>query len=350
MRLVIVFILILSLPGALAISWSEMLPDPDGRDDGKEFVELVGGMNLSGCTIQDGGSSDILDLLWWDDGEIILIVESDGLLNATPGATIYGAGKAIGNGLGNTQDSLSILCNGTQILTTTYDVAAIEGYVPGASITYSGGWHAGEPGGSPGIITEDIMETVMSDNATGKGGGAACNNTLLMTVSATSAAAGDIVHFTILSEGYASFEAFADGAAFAYGDTLTTREHWLQIPDSTEIKLVARAERCGAEQRATRLIAVSPPQESEIVGRPSRNETLPVQNIAGGGEEAQHRDGPPEAADIVPKPRVESAPVPAGRVILDTDTNVVPWVSAFGMVTVLVSAGLFRGIMKKEGK
>lgn len=134
---------------------------------------------------------------------------------------------------------------------------------------------------------------------------------------------GDVVHFSVISNGYASWEAYADREVFAYGDTFTMKTHSISLPE-TEVKLVARTEECDARQRATRIIKIIPKNDTVI------NES--VSEIIAAIEE-------PEAEEpiIIPEP-IEVTK----EIIYDRDANVVPWVSIFGSVTLLVSAWLFK--------
>ena len=333
MRLLLI---LLALPLVAALEVSELLPDPDGNDNGKEFIELIGPEGLAGCTVTDDRSSDTLTLVK-PGNEVILIVEEDGVYNDTPDATIYHAGKAIGNGLGNAADTIAISCDGTTLVNVSYDVSVIEAYAPGRSLVRNGSaWTPATP--TPGIRTATTNETPpappiriipVEEHAY-----RACNATLAITVSGTEATAGDTLTFTIVSEGYASFVAEADGAAILEGDTLTRREYGLLIPEAREIRIAAEARQCDARQRAVRTVTVLPKKPEEPVQDTSNataNASMPLAVVPVDTGEAS---GPPEKA-------IHDAPVITARVVYDNDRNAIPWVAAFGIVTLLVSAWLF---------
>ncbi|MDD9953511.1 MAG: hypothetical protein OXR66_04180 [Candidatus Woesearchaeota archaeon] len=308
--------LLLLLPGAAALEWSEVLFDATGSDNGKEFIELTGMENLTGCTVTDSSSSDVLELVE-PGNNIIMIVESDSVYELD-GPTIYSAGKAIGNGLGNSGDTITIACNET-LLNTTY-TADIPGYEAGYSLVYDATWKPGTLGGTPGVLPPEEVEKPARVSDSGTTVTNICNNTLAITLGKKEGYPGDVVHFTLVTTAFASWYAEANDTVFAEGDTLTTKEHSVTLPAS-HVKLTAVQRACNGKQRTTRYIKVHEPEE--VV------ETM-VEPVA---------VPEPKKQEVAPLEKQE-VPVTA-KVIVDHDTNVVPWVSGFGMVTLLVSAALF---------
>ena len=95
----------------LALQWSELLPDPTGSDNGKEYIELFGAEDLSDCTLADEKSTDTLQLLRRGTGTILILENESLVLDAAQknDATVYVIGSAIGNGLGNIADNIAIV-------------------------------------------------------------------------------------------------------------------------------------------------------------------------------------------------------------------------------------------------
>lgn len=103
-------LLLLTLISALAIRINEIMYNPEGDDNNKEWVELYSEdeeIDLSNWTIGDNSSNDTLLLLKYDNSNYILIVEDEFNYSSIP-AKIYSAGATIGNGLGNIGDSIYI--------------------------------------------------------------------------------------------------------------------------------------------------------------------------------------------------------------------------------------------------
>ncbi len=383
---IILSLLLATHAAAALLAPSEILYDPAGADNGVEFIELVGDQDLTGCTTRDLASTDTLELLRASDAgnAIILIVESDGVYgNLTTGAAVYGAGAAIGNGLGNTADQVTVSCDGAELLTIAYDTATLPDVPAGASIVWHGGtWSAGGINGTPGIIEDIALNSTPQDppgNTTGNGtggntteppapgpvgdamppragGGAggmppACNSTLLLTVGATEGHPEEIITFTVVSQEYASWEAMTDDGMLAYGDTLTSRTHAITLPHGvSDVRLIAESRACDGRQRTTRHLTVLP-------------ERLPAPMIA--HNESATRSVPvaaepvaPDAAMAQPVPEARTgdtgpdrtADMPTGAVILDEDRTVLPWIAGFGIVTVLASAIVFLAVHRGERK
>jgi hypothetical protein len=355
MRLLILVLLL--VPCALALELSEILPNPDGSDNGLEFIELIGEENLSGCIVSDSASSDVLIQLA-ASGAVALIVEEDGPYARWENATVYSAGKAIGNGLGNAQDTIAIACNGTVLVNASYDTAAVPGYEQGYALLWlNGSWAKGAFNGTPGGIGNDAGQSV--PNATTSrppataqpahggsgGGGASCNSTLAISLSAPTAHAGEETGIRIDSPGFASFEASANGEILLAGDTLHGRGYALSLPDAQEVIVRAYANECDASQRATRRIAVM--SREEIIQEEPVQDAIPERQRenSSAGVTAAARAPPPS---LPPEERKVREGEITGNVVYEQEPNLVPWVSGFGAAVLLVCAWLFRNLKNQE--
>jgi len=308
---------LLIMPLAFGLEWSEILFDATGDDNGKEFIEFVGSENLSGCVITDTRSSDTLVLLQ-QGTNVQLIVEEDH--SFTTDATLYSAGKAIGNGLGNTYEELTLTCDAFT-LETTYNTSLLEGFAPGMSIQYDNGW-------TPANATPGMIDSVVSPHAFPRGQVPRyCNTTLVITVSNGTNYPGDPVLFTIVSAAYASFTVEANSSVILEGDTISRNAYSFVMP-AHDVVITAFARACDAKQRAKRhiLLKERPPVNVSHVVRQHVNHTPAVR---------------PTNISVTNTPQTPPVPITAA-VVYDEDENVVPWLSVFGIVTLLVSAGLYK--------
>lgn len=157
----------------LAITFSEIHFNPAGTDKGQEFIEFKTNTmtNLTGYTIADRASNDILEAIRITNGSFIVIVEDSFNISIIPSnASIYSAGTRLGNGLGNTGDEIRLLSpNGSLITNATYD-----GSVGGDGISIilvDGDWQEGSFGGTPGweAIPLFVNNTTNHTNATSNG-------------------------------------------------------------------------------------------------------------------------------------------------------------------------------------
>lgn len=332
---------------SLALEWSEMLPDPSGNDNGKEFIELTGLESLDGCVIRDSASQDVLEKLREGTTSVILIVESDGLFASfETDATVYGAGKAIGNGLGNAIDELHIFCNDEAMLSTTYDLSAVDAYAPGLSLVYERGiWVVGNADGTPGRVETDFTPTkekILPEISQEE----SCNDTLIITVGAQEVYPGDIFSFSIISTSVSSYEVFADKEMVSFGDTAYGASHSLEIPQSSEIRIVAKSEQCDAQQRATRIVRVLEKEETDKSVEVNhtvieKNELVPLS--------VKPEMPPPTILETPIHVPVEQTlrPEPS-RVLVDKDAQIIPWISAFGIATLSISTVLFFHVSRRE--
>ncbi len=102
------FMSVIAMTSVSAQVISMYLPNPDGDDNNKEIVEIENlfFLNLSGYSIGDSASNDTLIELYSTNSSRAFIVEEGFLYNSTINASLYSAGATIGNGLGNTADSI----------------------------------------------------------------------------------------------------------------------------------------------------------------------------------------------------------------------------------------------------
>ncbi|MBN2567061.1 lamin tail domain-containing protein [Candidatus Woesearchaeota archaeon] len=142
-------IAIILATGSGNLTITEILFDPAGADNNREFIEVTGAEDLSGWVIADSHANDTLVLLQNGTSGFALIVE-DGFNLSGLGCTAYSLGAAIGNGLGNDGDTITILVSRTAIATASYDASAAA--IPdGHSLSLvNGSWQASRaPGGTP---------------------------------------------------------------------------------------------------------------------------------------------------------------------------------------------------------
>jgi hypothetical protein len=326
-------LLLLLLPSVHALDWSEVLFNPAGNDNGKEYVELIGTENLDGCTIRDSASADKLAIhrRGLPSYDIIMIVENESAWINTA-ATTYVVGSAIGNGLGNSFDIINITC-GNDTLLTSYNTSALADYKEGHSIIFDGMWKTGPVDGTPGtknlaLPLEAINETESTITLNG-GSHIICNDSLSITMSATSGVVGEPLHVTILAQAFTTYEAIAGNTTVATGNTLKTNEHTIYLPNASSMKITAYATACGRKQRAIRYISITRPVvEPEII---EVNLTTP------------------KLAEVEEAPPTAPAPPIVVKTIVD-DRSMVPWIATFGSITILVSAGVFLHLLRREGR
>ncbi|MCX8147047.1 MAG: lamin tail domain-containing protein [Candidatus Woesearchaeota archaeon] len=108
---------------------NEIMYNPDGDDNNKEFIEIYMDpiVNLSGYIVADSTSNDTLKLLQYIESNYALIVE-EGFLFGGINASIYSAGATIGNNLDNTADSIFIYTpNKTLVASAHYNGSLANG-------------------------------------------------------------------------------------------------------------------------------------------------------------------------------------------------------------------------------
>jgi len=401
---ILIILIIITIATASALEWSEILFNPLGNDNNKEFVELVGNENLDGCIVRDSASSDKMTLLHPGTNGIILILENDSIYHnesAILDSTVYVIGAAIGNGLGNTNETLSISCNRsgdvTLLLNTSYVVADIADFAEGQSIIYqNGSWALGPMNGTPGVPDFSPQGNDTQENSTNTtnttapapppsdGGPALCNESMMLFVP-TKILTNSSVRITLFSPEYASFDVFDTGTSnttpIAAGDNLRGNAHVFTAPSgATKLKVVAYGRVCGASSRMTRYIIVtgrpninftddttlnasqdnasSENMTSENMSLRSMDEKIGISyNILATGAALMENDtaqngsgdaGTPGSNDITPNKTYSDASAIVGTTVLDQNADAVPWIAAFGIVTLLVSAGVFLSVLRSE--
>lgn len=105
MKYLFLYLLLLLLASAQAeITITEVMYNPGGDDNNREFVEISGTNNLTGYLVGDTTSNDSLLLLFAHPGNTSLIVEEEFNYSGL-NASIYSVGKTIGNNL-NDEDTI----------------------------------------------------------------------------------------------------------------------------------------------------------------------------------------------------------------------------------------------------
>jgi len=125
MKIIIIIILLafaLALPASslAATMINEVMYNPAGDDNNREFVEIVGTNNLTGFVVGDNRSNDSLVLLKFVPGNLSLVVEV-GFNHSGLNCSVYSAGSTIGNNLNNKGDFVFIYNNKTLVDWMSYN-------------------------------------------------------------------------------------------------------------------------------------------------------------------------------------------------------------------------------------
>jgi hypothetical protein len=322
MRFTLLLMILLCADAVIALQFTELLPNPDGSDNFKEYVRLQGTEKLAGCSIQDAKSSDKLKLLQ-EGSEDIYIVEDNSTLLPLDGPTIYSAGSAIGNGLDNSYEELKIICKNETLATTAYNISTINGYKEGSAIFWDDGW----TGGKRTETTQKLIpeEKHPQEKPVFEIAVPFCNDTLLITVSNASIIAGDRLTFSVISNATATVTVMAQNDTIFEGDTAQFTEFGITAPDTTMLRITAQTYSCDATQRSTRIVAVSP--------RPAP----PIKEVV--VQTTQELAAVPAIEEEAPAPK--PLPQVTAQVVVDQDSSAIPWIAGFGMVTLIVSAIVF---------
>ncbi len=107
MKLFILMIVLCAVEANAATYISEINYDPEGSDNGKEYVEIFSDedINLSGFVITDFKSEDALKQVKYFYGNYSLITEENFNYSGL-NITVYSVGATIGNGLNNDRDAI----------------------------------------------------------------------------------------------------------------------------------------------------------------------------------------------------------------------------------------------------
>ncbi len=102
-RLVLFFLVSLAQFVSAEIVINEVMYNPEGEDNNREYIEVYSTVSLENFTIEDLASSDVLKLVKSTSNFYSLIVE-DGFNYSNIDASIYAIGATIGNDLNNDGD------------------------------------------------------------------------------------------------------------------------------------------------------------------------------------------------------------------------------------------------------
>lgn len=150
---------------------NEIMYNPEGNDNNKEFIEVFSEerVNLSEYIIEDSKSEDSLELLSYYNSSYSLIVEKD--FNYTGiNASIYSAGATIGDNLNNEEDIILLRDKNGNILDVVFYCSSWGAKGNGASLERI---NAEEYSNDPDNWIESYIEggTPGKDNSVSKKGG-----------------------------------------------------------------------------------------------------------------------------------------------------------------------------------
>ena len=178
MKMIITYIIMLMLAVELssAITINEIMYNPTGDDNNKEFIEIFMDTpeNLTAWIIADSASNDSLNLLYYSGSGYAIIVE-DGFDFTGINASVYSAGATIGNNLDNTADSILLYTpDFTMVASAQYNGTIANGN--GKSMELIGGaWlESAETGGTPGRQNTAAQSIANESNGT-QGNQTMCN-------------------------------------------------------------------------------------------------------------------------------------------------------------------------------
>jgi len=167
MRLMILGLFLVLACSVVSAEITEIMYNPEGKDNNKEYVEVVFDVptNIGNWTIVSGDdSSDFLELFGGDGlSKINLIVEEEYDVSSLDldVVSVYSIGKAIGKmGLKNTGDSISLYENENLVFSANYDDSMGNGN--GMAVCYLDDAYECEP--SPGEENEYMKDE--EDNVT----------------------------------------------------------------------------------------------------------------------------------------------------------------------------------------
>ena len=127
--LISLFVILFSVQVLAEIRINEVVYNPLGKDNYKEFVEIYFDtqIDLENYTLSDGDSEDKLIKLNDVSSNYALIVEIDYILNIPENIALYSAGAAIGNGLSE-DDKLTIYDQEKNEVASMKIFKILEGY------------------------------------------------------------------------------------------------------------------------------------------------------------------------------------------------------------------------------
>tara|TARA_Y100000310_G_scaffold342206_1_gene444277 strand:- start:18 stop:1040 length:1023 start_codon:yes stop_codon:yes gene_type:complete len=165
----LIFVLFLFFVSSVEAEITEIMYNPSGNDNNGEYVEIIfdEDTSMDGWMVQDSSHSDLIFLLnGTGNSKINLIIEeslvSYGNIDFNI-VSVYTAGKAIGNGLGNSGDTVYLYdLNGNLIFDEDYDGSLANG--DGNALCFSGSVFICEP--NPGIENFEEEEETFEENFT----------------------------------------------------------------------------------------------------------------------------------------------------------------------------------------
>ena len=145
----LLLLLLLLIPTVYSIRINEVMYNPFGEDDNREFVEIYGTNNLSGYTIGDLYVNDSLEIMKFVPGNLSLVVES-GFNYSGINCSVYSAGATIGNNLRNSGDSVFLYRNSELVDRLSYNASLANNNNHSLELV-NGSWNEScEEEGSPG--------------------------------------------------------------------------------------------------------------------------------------------------------------------------------------------------------
>lgn len=152
---------------AHALVINEVLYDPAGTDNNKEFIEIVTNepLNLTGWIIADSEANDTLTELRYHEQNktFYLLIVEEGFNYTELNASIYSAGATIGNNLNNDHDEIKLFTpNHTLVMNMSYNQT-----LNGTSLEYVHGTYRESFffGGTPGRENSREENSGMNETA-----------------------------------------------------------------------------------------------------------------------------------------------------------------------------------------
>lgn len=163
-KLIYLLVFILLIPLVSSIQITEIMYNPAGSDNNKEFIEVYTDQDLTDYIIGDLNSNDTLIKLRSFPSNYSLIVEQD-FNHSEINASIYSAGATIGDNLNNENDTI-FLYDPSSILLTSVSYNNTFADNNGYSLELvDGRWiESSNVGGSPGLPNNQTPEIVFSNH------------------------------------------------------------------------------------------------------------------------------------------------------------------------------------------
>ena len=162
MKFLFYFVLfVLSIGTSTSIMINEIMYNPDGSDNNKEFIEIFSypQTDLSNYIISDSDSNDTLILFYFNENSNYSLIVEDDYLIKTNNASIYKIGATIGNGLSSDDIVYFYYPDGTLINSVEINSSIANGN--GYSMSYyDGSWReSSKVNGTPGYKNSIKSET-----------------------------------------------------------------------------------------------------------------------------------------------------------------------------------------------